>query len=85
MPDPDSVPKGFVFFTRPASPRQQRRRRWFVACLLLAALALTWPGYVPFAGIFPLVLGLPLSLAWVVFWLFVILAAQVWLYRGDCV
>ena len=35
---------------------------------LLFALAVTWPGMVPFNRVFPLVLGLPFSLAWIAFW-----------------
>ncbi len=31
-------------------------------------LAVTWPGMIPFNRIRPLVLGLPFSFAWVVFW-----------------
>ncbi len=77
------MPRGLVFFSRPVSSRWKRRRRGFVACLLLTTLALVWPGYVPFSGTFPLVLGLPLSLAWVVGWLFVMLIALTWLYRGE--
>lgn len=35
---------------------------------LLFAAAVTWPGYVPFNRIHPLVLGLPFSLVWVAGW-----------------
>jgi hypothetical protein len=80
---PDPLPKGLVFFARPASTRQRRRRRLFLGILALAVLALIWPGSTLAAGIYPMIFGLPLSLAWVIVWLFVMLGAQIWLYRAD--
>lgn len=38
----------------------------FLAAFLLAV---TWPGYVPFNRIRPLVLGLPFSLFWLAAWI----------------
>ena len=35
---------------------------------LLFALAVTWPGMLPFNRIEPLVLGLPFSMAWIALW-----------------
>ncbi|MDA0328333.1 MAG: DUF3311 domain-containing protein [Gemmatimonadetes bacterium] len=34
-----------------------------------ALISVTWPGLVPFARIEPLVLGLPLSMAWIAAWI----------------
>lgn len=83
MKSEDPLAKGLVFFS-PGTPAGVRRRRWtFVALVALAAAALTWPVYPLFSGIRPLILGLPLSLAWVVLWLVVVFAALVWLYRAD--
>jgi len=39
-----------------------------VAFYAAFVLAVTWPGMIPFNRIRPLVLGLPFSFAWVVFW-----------------
>ena len=39
-----------------------------LAFFLLFAFAVTWPGYLPFNRIHPLVLGLPFSLVWVAAW-----------------
>ncbi len=64
-------------------PARRRQRLVFVAILIATALALIWPIYPLFSGIYPLVFGLPLSLAWVVLWLSVMLLALVWLYRAD--
>ena len=36
--------------------------------LVAAMIAVTWPGLVPFARIEPLILGLPLSMAWIAAW-----------------
>ncbi|MEX0746485.1 MAG: hypothetical protein WD275_00705 [Rhodothermales bacterium] len=55
----------------------------FVVVLLLAGFSLVWPGYVPFSGARPFILGLPLSLAWVVLWLLIIFVAALWLYLKD--
>ena len=33
------------------------------------ALAVTWPGMVPFNRVFPLILGLPFNLAWIAVWI----------------
>jgi len=43
-------------------------RRGAVAFFILFALAVTWPGMLPFNRIEPLVFGLPFSMAWIAFW-----------------
>lgn len=83
MPDDTDVPSGLVLFTDSASPARRRRRSLFLAIVLGAALALIAPVYPLFGSIRPLILGLPLSFAWVVLWLFVVFVALVWLYRSD--
>ncbi len=40
----------------------------FWTYLVLSAIAITWPGMLPFDRIRPLVLGLPFSLFWVAVW-----------------
>ncbi len=40
----------------------------FWSFLLLYAVALTWPGMLPFDRIHPLILGLPFVVAWVAAW-----------------
>lgn len=47
---------------------------------VLFALAVMWPGYVPFNRIRPLVLGLPFSMVWVGLW---VLAAALVLWGLD--
>ncbi|GBD33174.1 hypothetical protein HRbin33_02154 [bacterium HR33] len=43
--------------------------RLFAACyFVLMAIAVTFPGVRPFNTVYPLVLGLPFSFAWVVGW-----------------
>ncbi len=83
MPDLPDIPSGPVFFTDHASSSRRRRRSLFIAIVLVAALALVAPIYPIFGGIRPLILGLPLSFAWVVLWLAVVFAALVGLYRSD--
>ncbi len=80
----DDLPSGLVFF-RPSTPAAVRRRRWtLVAVLVTAAIALTWPVYSFFSVATPLILGLPLSLAWGVLWALVIFVSLAWLFWfGD--
>lgn len=83
MNDADEVPKGLVLFASDASPSRRRRRLTFIAIVLAALVALIWPVYPVFGGARPLILGLPLSLAWVILWLTVSFGALVWLYRTE--
>ena len=83
MPDPNAIPKGLVFFPPDTPLGRKRRRLLFVVILMTAAAALVWPVYPLFSGIFPLILGLPLSMAWIALWLTVVFAALVWLYRSE--
>ncbi len=83
MPESSEIPNGFVFFA-PGTPAGYRRRRVVVALVVLAAaVALIWPVYPLFGSVYPLVLGLPLSLAWVVLWLAVVFGALMWLFRSE--
>ncbi len=72
-----------MLFRPDAPPAFRRRRLLFLAVFLLAAASVVWPIYPLFSGIRPLILGLPLSFAWVVLWLAVVFAALVWLYRTE--
>ncbi|HMB93618.1 MAG TPA: hypothetical protein VKP65_22390 [Rhodothermales bacterium] len=83
MSEPTNVPRGLVFFPPNTSPSRRRKRLVFMAVLLTTAMALVWPVYALFSGISPLVLGLPLSMAWPVFWQAVMFATLVWLYRSE--
>jgi len=47
----------------------QRVRRGVFAFFLLYAVAVTWPGALPFRGAEPFILGLPFSMAWAVLWI----------------
>lgn len=42
--------------------------RFAVACFALYALAVHWPGILPFTGVRPFVLGLPFNFFWIVAW-----------------
>ncbi len=83
MAEPNPVPKGLVLFPPDASPGHRRRRLVFVVILIVTALALIWPVYPVFSGLYPLILGLPLALAWIVLCLAVMMAALIWLYRSE--
>ena len=38
-------------------------------CFVLYAVAVTWPGVLPFSGARPFVLGLPFNFFWIVLWI----------------
>ena len=47
-----------------------RTARTLTAVYFFAMLiAVTWPGLIPFSRIWPLVLGLPFSMAWIAIWI----------------
>ena len=83
QPEDEPVPKGLVLFSPGTDPSKRRRRQAFLAIYLVVAALLVWPIFPYFSGIRPLILGLPLSLAWVVLALAVMFCALVWLFRAD--
>ncbi len=78
-PSPDDPPHGLVFRSHDTS----RHRRGVVVVVLVATIALIWPVYPQFSSVEPYVLGLPLSLAWVVGWLVIVFIAVALLYRRE--
>ncbi len=79
----DAFPRGLVLFRPGSDPARRRRRLVFLAVYVVVAALLVWPIYPQFSGIQPLILGLPLSLAWVLLALSVMFAALLWLYRSE--
>ncbi len=77
------LPVGLTLFRPGTDPAKKRRRGVFLGIYLLAAALLVWPVYPLFSGIQPLILGLPLSFAWVVAALLVMFGALLWLYRTE--
>jgi len=75
--------RGLKLFPSNSSPRHRRRRIVFAAIFFALSAALIWPVYPLASGIRPLILGLPLSLAYIVGILLLMFAAQIWLYRGE--
>lgn len=68
-------------------PDQRRVYRGALVFFLVVLAALVWPVYSLFADIRPLVLGMPLSLAWVVAWVLAsfvgLLSIFLWESRRD--
>lgn len=60
-----------------------RRKIIFIVALLLIQLSLIWPVYPIFSDIYPLILGIPLSFAWVIFVLFAAFFLLLWYYLSD--
>ncbi len=81
--DAEEPGPGLRLFPPGASPDHRRRRLVFLTVYALVAAALLWPIYPRFAAVKPLILGLPLSLAWVILDLAVIFVALLWLYRTE--
>ncbi len=75
--------RGLKLFPSGSSPRHRRRRLIFAAICAALAAALVWPIYPLASGIRPLILGLPLSLAYIVIVLLLMFAVQIWLYLGE--
>lgn len=67
----------------PETPPRRRRRRVFLVVWAACFLAVIWPVYPLVSRAFPLVLGLPLSLAWILAVLAVQFLALFALYRAD--
>lgn len=61
-----------------------RANRVFILIVaFLASLSIMWPGYPLFANIEPLILGLPLSFAWIILWVVLMFIALLLLYFSD--
>ncbi|MDX1617920.1 MAG: hypothetical protein R3224_03985 [Balneolaceae bacterium] len=59
------------------------RKRTFILIIALIQLCLLWPIYPLFSDIYPLILGLPLSFAWVVLMLAASFLTMLWYYLTD--
>jgi len=81
--DREPLPLGLVLFPPGSSARHRRRRVAFLAVYLVLVAALVWPVYPYFSGVLPLILGLPLSLAWVVIVLVAGFGALLALYLSE--
>lgn len=55
----------------------------FSLVMILATFSTIWPGYTLFASPTPLVLGLPLSLAWNILWVVITFFAMLALHFSD--
>lgn len=60
-----------------------RRKIIFISALLLIQLSLIWPVYPVFSDIYPLVFGIPLSFAWVIFILLAAFSLLLWYYLTE--
>ncbi len=81
--EPEALPPGLTLFRPGTDAAKRRRRRIFLAVYLLVTVLLVWPVFPVFSGIHPLILGLPLSLAWVVLVLAVMFGTLIWLYLDE--
>ncbi|MFO7846924.1 MAG: hypothetical protein R6V27_10205 [Balneolaceae bacterium] len=66
---------------KPSSIRQSRILFLFV--MILTTLAIIWPGHAFFSSATPLILGFPLSFAWIILWVIIGFSALLGLYLAD--
>lgn len=55
----------------------------FLVIFIILQLGLIWPVYSLFSGIYPMILGLPLSFAWIIFVLICCFFLLLWYYLTD--
>lgn len=60
-----------------------RRKIIFLTGLLLIQLSLIWPVYPLFSDIYPLILGIPLSFAWIIIVLLSAFSLLLWYYLTE--
>ncbi len=61
-----------------------RANRVFIVIMAIIMFwATMWPGYPLFSGIEPMILGLPLSFAWVILWVIIGFLCMLALYFSD--
>ncbi|WP_372634714.1 hypothetical protein [Fodinibius sp.] len=59
------------------------RKIIFLVLLFIIQLSIIWPVYSLFSGIHPMILGFPLSFAWIVAMLFASFFLLLWYYWSD--
>jgi len=59
------------------------RKKIFLILFFAIQLGLIWPIYSIFGGIYPMILGLPLSFAWVVLMLLAGFSLLLWYHLSD--
>lgn len=59
------------------------RKKIFITLLVIIQLGIIWPVYSLFSGIYPMILGLPLSFAWIVAMLLAAFFLLLWYYLSD--
>lgn len=59
------------------------RKKIFLTLLLIIQLGVIWPIYALFDDIYPMILGLPLSFAWIVAMLLSAFFLLLWYYLSD--
>lgn len=77
------LPKGLVFFSPEASKGSRRRRQVFVWIYLIISSFVVWPVYSRFSEPFPLILGLPQSLVWIIFSLALMFVLLLWFFLTE--
>jgi hypothetical protein len=81
--DSDMPQKNVTDRKSPFAFTLRRSRVLFVLVMLFASLAVVWPGQALFSSATPLVLGFPLSFAWIIFWVVVCFVSMMSLYLFD--
>jgi cytochrome bd-type quinol oxidase subunit 1 len=59
------------------------RKKIFITLLVIIQLGIIWPVYSFFSGIYPMILGLPLSFVWIIVMLLAAFFLLLWYYLSD--
>lgn len=65
------------------SSKYRLNRIIFSIVMILATFAVVWPGHDIFGSATPLILGLPLSFAWIILWVIISFVAMLALHFSD--
>ena len=60
-----------------------KRKSIFLVAFMILQLCLIWPIYPLFSGTYPMIWGLPLSFAWIIFTLLGCFSLLLWYYLSD--
>jgi uncharacterized Tic20 family protein len=59
------------------------RHRWLLSVVIVVLVLLIWPVYALIPAVYPFVLGLPFSFAWLVFCILIAFTALLMTFRAD--
>ncbi len=77
----EQIPNRLIFSAN--NPRRKRRAYIVVILLTFVQLSMIWPTYPLFASATPLILGFPLSFAWVILMVICSFSFLLWFFLNE--